>query len=245
MTKYSCIVIDDEAHSVEGLKKYIESVPFLTLLKSYTDPVQALMELSNSPNVELILMDVDMPMITGIELSRQVREKTNKLIFTTGHTQYAYDAFEVSADAYLLKPYSFAKFLSTVVKLFPVPNDEPVKPVNDYFFVKNRDDQHKLIKVNYHDLIAVESKQNYVMIYAAGQKILTYMSLTEVTQILAGLPNFVKYHRSFILNIDHIASVSGNVLCMINGLQVTIGDNYRKEFTAYMDGKMLKAGRKA
>ena len=244
MVKYNCIVIDDEAHSIEGLKKYIDSVPFLNLVKTYLDPVQALMELSNADKVDLILMDIDMPMITGIELSKQLREKTNKLIFTTGHTQYGYEAFEVSADAYLLKPYSLTKFIATISKLFPDQKSEPNKSAYDYFFVKNVDDSHKLVKVNYRDLIAVESRQNYVMIYAGDQKILTYMSLTEAAELLAGVPNFVKYHRSFIVNNDHIASVSGNMLRMANGLQVTVGDNYRKEFTDYMDRKLLKAGRK-
>jgi DNA-binding LytR/AlgR family response regulator len=244
MIKYSCIIIDDEAHSIQGLEKYIESIPYLTLIKSYLDPVQALMELSGPDKVDLILMDIDMPMISGIELSKQLREKTNKLIFTTGHTKYGYDAFEVSADAYLLKPYSLTKFVATITKLFPLQNDEPLKLADDYFFVKNTEDNHKLVKVNYQDLIAVESRQNYVMIYAGAQKILTYMSLTEVANILAKFPNFVKYHRSFIINRDHIASVSGNMLRMANGLQVTVGDNFKKEFTVYMDGKLLKAGRK-
>ena len=119
-----------------------------------------------------------------------------------------------------------------------------IQSSDDYFFVKNKDDNHKLVKVKYHDVIAVESKQNYVMIYAGDKKILTYMSLTEVTQILVKFPFFVKYHRSFIINKDHIASISGNVLKMTNGLQVTVGDHFRKEFTDYLDRKLLKAGRR-
>jgi DNA-binding LytR/AlgR family response regulator len=245
MVKYKCIIIDDEAHSIEGLKKYIELIPSLTLIKTYTDPLQALLELSVGECVDLILMDISMPHITGIELSKQIREKTDKLIFTTAHTKYGYEAFEVSADAYLLKPYSLTKFASTIAKLLPPkPGNKPDSPADDYFFVKNKDENHKLIKVRYEDVIAVESQQNYVMIYTTRQKILTYMSLTEISNILGQFTNFVKYHRSFIINKEHIDSIIGNTLKMSNGIQITVGENFKKDFTAFMEKKLLKAGRK-
>lgn len=245
MVRYKCIIIDDEAHSIEGLKKYIEQIPSLTLIRSYTDPVTALMELAGSDPVDLILMDISMPNITGIELSQQIREKTNKLVFTTAYTKYGYDAFQVSADDYLLKPFSMSKFASTIARLFPAKaeNVTDTSPTDDYFFAKNKDENHKLIKVRYRDVIAVESQQNYVMIYTVNQKILTYMSLTEISQILGQFPNFGKYHRSFILNKDHIDSITGNTVRMVNGVQITVGENFRKDFTAFMEKKLLKAGR--
>ncbi len=246
MVKYKCIIIDDETHSIEGLKKYIEQIPSLVLIKCYTDPLEALMELSGAEPVDLILMDISMPNITGIELSQQIREKTNKLVFTTAYTDYGYQAFEVSADAYLLKPYSMLKFASTIARLLPAKTGDVVNttPTDDYFFAKNKDENHKLVKVRYKDVIAIESQQNYVMIHTVGQKILTYMSLTEIAQILGHFPNFVKYHRSFILNKDHIDSIIGNTVRMINGVQITVGENFRKDFTTFMDKKLLKAGRR-
>ena len=117
-------------------------------------------------------------------------------------------------------------------------------PTDDYFFAKNKDENHKLVKVRYKDVIAIESQPNYVMIYTVGQKILTYMSLTEIAQILGHFPNFVKYHRSFILNKDHIDSIIGNTVRMINGVQITVGENFRKDFTSFMEKKLLKAGRR-
>lgn len=246
MVKYKCIIIDDETHSIEGLKKYIEQIPSLTLIKSYDNPLTALMELAGSEPVDLILMDISMPNITGIELSQQIREKTDKLVFTTAHTKYGYEAFEVSADAYLLKPFSMSKFASTIARLFPAKPEvsAPTGHTDDYFFAKNKDENHKLIKVRYRDVIVVESQQNYVMIYTTKEKILTYMSLTEISQILGQFPNFVKYHRSFILNKEHIESIVGNTVRMVNGVQITVGENFRKEFTAFMEKKLLKAGRK-
>jgi DNA-binding LytR/AlgR family response regulator len=152
----------------------------------------------------------------------------------------------VSADAYLLKPYTITKFASTISRLFPakMEMDTDVKATDDYFFVKNKDENHKLIKVRYKDVIAVESQQNYVLIYTTSQRVLTYMSLTEIAHILRQFPNFVKYHRSYILNKEHIDSITGNTVKMINGTQITVGENFRKDFTAFMDKKLLKAARR-
>jgi DNA-binding LytR/AlgR family response regulator len=136
---YRCIIIDDEQHAIEGLKKYIDSVPELTLIQSYTDPLLALKAITEGDAVDLILLDVDMPKITGIELSKVIRNKTNKLIFTTAHTKYAYDAFEADADAYLLKPYTLGKFVITINKLFPAKQQTDTSlEKEDFFFVKSK-----------------------------------------------------------------------------------------------------------
>jgi DNA-binding LytR/AlgR family response regulator len=198
-----------------------------------------LLELEASDPVDLMFMDIDMPQITGIELSKILRAKTKKLVMTTAYTQYGYEAFEVNADAYLLKPYGFSKFAATIAKLLPEHHPQS----NEYFFVKEKE-QQRLVRINYRDVIAVESKQNYVLIHTASQNVLTYMSLTEITGILMELPGFVKYHRSFVINCGQISSIAGNTLKMSNGLQVTVGESYRNAFVQFLDGKLLKAGHK-
>ena len=240
MTPYDCIIIDDDVYAINGLKKFIDLMPNVTVRESFTDPLTALLELEGSDPIDLLFMDIDMPHITGIELSKTLRKKTKKLIFTTAYTQYGYEAFEVNADAYLLKPYGFNKFASTIAKLLPARQER----CNEYFFVKDKEQQQRLVRINYQDVIAVESKQNYVMIYTARQNVLTYMSLTEISGILSELPGFVKYHRSFIVNSEQISSIAGNTLKMANGLQVTVGESYRKEFVEFLEGKVLKASHK-
>src|SRR5476651_1818024 len=108
MKLHKCIIIDDDDYAIEGLKNYVNSVPGLVLEKYYNDPVQALIDITAGEKVDLILLDINMPGINGLELSYQIRQKTNKLVFTTSYAQYGYDAFEASADAYLLKPYTLA-----------------------------------------------------------------------------------------------------------------------------------------
>lgn len=242
----TCIIIDDEPYAIEGLKAYINSIPNLSVLKTYTDPLEALIDLVNSDMVDLILLDIDMPKITGIELSKEIRQKTRKLVFTTSYTQYGYLAFEAEADAYLLKPYTLTKFASTISKLFP-PNEKPIvveKVIDNYFFVKNKDEHLKIVKIKYDDVIAVESKQNYVMIHTISKKVLTYMSLTEISKIFTRFNNFEQFQRSFIISKEHIDNIDGNTINMVNGIQITVGEYYRKDFTTFLSEKLIKARRK-
>ncbi|RZK19724.1 MAG: response regulator, partial [Pedobacter sp.] len=92
--KLNCIVIDDDIHAINGIKSYLSTLSNVVLVKAFTDPLQALTEIVGNGNVDIIFMDIDMPMISGIELSKAIRHKTNKIIFTTSHSKYAYEAFE-------------------------------------------------------------------------------------------------------------------------------------------------------
>jgi DNA-binding LytR/AlgR family response regulator len=246
MKPYQCIIIDDESFAIDWLKNYISLVPSLRLVKSYTDPLEAMMEIVSGEMVDLIILDIDMPNITGIELSKEIRKKTKKLIFSTAYRQYGYDAYELSAEAYLLKPYTFSKFAGTIAKIFP-GNEEvtaTVKANDDFFFIKNKDEQLKIVKIRYSDVVAVESKLNYVMIHTLTKKILSYMSLTEISRIFSQLPDFVQLQRSYIIGKTHIDSIDGNTIKMVSGLQITVGEYYRKDFMLFLNEKLIKPGHK-
>ena len=247
---FKCIVIDDELHAIEGLQSYIAAVPELILFKSYTDPVVALKEISISDSVDIIFMDVDMPKITGLELAQVIRSKTNTLVFTTAHTKYAYDAFETNADAYLLKPYSLGKFVITINRLLAEKLNKPLKgqtkPAipDEFFFVKNKNDDYKIVRIYYSDIIAVESKLNHIMIYVQGKQIVTKMSLTEFAKKLADKPEFIQLQRSFIVRKDQIETINGNMVKMNNGIQLTVGELYRKDFNDFVTQYLVKTGKK-
>lgn len=241
---YRCIIIDDELHAIEALERYIDSIEGLTLVERFTDPLKALHAIKLHEPVDLILLDVNMPTINGIDLCKAIRHKTNKLIFTTAHVQFAYDAFEVHADAFLLKPFSVAKFAVTVNRILACAEPKSAADHDDFFFVKSKDEGLRLIKLNYKDIVAVESKQNYVQFHTLSKHILTYMSLSEVMKMLKDHPAFVQLHRSYIIRQDHIESIYGNQLKMTNGMKLTVGDQYKKEFSAFLAQKMIKAGKK-
>lgn len=241
MKKYTCIIIDDEQYAIEALSGYIHSLPSLILQKAYLDPLIALEEISAGANVDLMLMDIDMPLISGIDLSHQLRRSTRKLVFTTGYSHYGYQAFEAQADGYLLKPYTLSKFAATIGRLFAADAAAlPAASSDQFFFAKNRNDDYKWVKIDLNSIIAVESKQNYVMIHTVKGNVLTHMSLTEVSAVLKSYEGFVQFQRSFLISIRHIDYIYGNMIRMSGGLEITVGDYYRKDFQLFLQKRLLK-----
>ncbi|RKR80543.1 LytTR family two component transcriptional regulator [Mucilaginibacter gracilis] len=246
MKIYECIIIDDEPFAIEWLKNYISLIPNLQLIKAYIDPLEALIEIASGGMVDLIILDIEMPQITGIELSKEIRKKAKRLVFSTAYKQYGYEAYEVDAEAYLLKPYTFSKFAGTIAKILPSLDDTiySSRPNDDFFFVKNKDEQLKIVKIRYADVVAVESKLNYVLIHTTTKQVLTYMSLSEISKIFSQLANFVQFQRSYIISKTHIDSIDGNTIKMVNGLKITVGEYYRKNFMVFLTEKLIKPGRK-
>ncbi|TDO22354.1 LytR/AlgR family response regulator transcription factor [Pedobacter duraquae] len=247
---YNCVIIDDEPHAIAGLSAYIERLPEFNIIKTYLEPLVALREISTLPPIDIIFIDVDMPLMSGIELAKEIRSKTHYLVFTTAHTEYAFEAFEIHADGYLLKPYTLARFFIEINRLFPaqlpqLSDDEvPESKTRDYFFVKNKDDNLRMVKVIYTDIIAVESKHNYVMIYTVKKNVMTYMSLTEIFRTLAQMSDFIQLHRSFVVNKEHIETIQGNTVCLSDGLKFTVGDNFKKVFAEFLSSRMIKTGKR-
>ncbi len=238
---FRCIIIDDDSYAIISLEKYINSFPGLELVASYTDPLKALQSIIKAEPVDLILLDIDMPKINGIELSREIRSKTDKLVFTTSHVKYGYDAFKVHADDYLLKPFTLGEFMISMNKIFPEQVD---KANNEFFFVKNKDDNHKIMNIKYIDVVAVESKLNYVMIHTIKKNVLTYMSLNEISKLFKPHPEFVQFQRSYIICQNHIEYFDGGIIRMSNGLELKVGDYYRKSFSDFVTKHLVRAERK-
>jgi len=238
----NCIIIDDEQFSVDALLKYIHLLPMLNISAIYTDPLLALSSASCAEDIDLVFMDVDMPALSGIELAAVWRTKTEKLIFTTAHSKYAFEAFEVAADAFLLKPFSFAKFSITINRLFPQKYDSGTG--KEYFLVKSKDDDLAIIKVKFDEVIAFESAQNHIKIYQSGDRVLTaYLTLKDVLQLTRSRPEFLQLHRAFIISTEHIGQIKGTTVLMNNQLSFHVGDIFREQFTAYVDEKLLVRAR--
>lgn len=241
---YSCIAIDDEANAIADMEEYISSLPELNLIKTYNDPTKALKEILAGEKVDLIFMDVDMPMISGVELSQAIRHKANKLIFTTSHSKYALDAFEVEADGFLLKPISYLKFAKTIIRIFPSATQQLSPENKTFFFVKNKEDHLKLEKIRYDQIIAIESTLNYIRIHTTTQSIITYQSLSSIKEFLTGRPEFLQVQRSSIISTAYIECIDKNIITMFNDLKVTIGDHYREDVLRLVRSNTIKHGKK-
>lgn len=241
--RLNCVIIDDEKHAVELLAEYISAMPNLQLLKSFTNPLHALLDISAEDQIDIIFMDVDMPEMSGIDLSMAVRDKTKYLVVTTGHSKYAYDAFGVQANEYLLKPISMSKFalmINRMLSTAEIKKSDPVK--EDFFFIKT-DQIQKYTKINIRDIMMIEGLNNYVKIHTTQETHIAYLTMKEVEAKLDGSQSFVRVQRSFIISMNFITKVEGYTIFLSNKAEVPLGVTYKKQFLTYLGEKTMKSKR--
>lgn len=240
----SCIAIDDDPHSLENLIAYMEKLPELELVQTFTEPLQALAEISMANPVDIIFIDVEMPALSGIELAGLLRQKAKHLIFTTAHPRYALDAFRVEADAYLLKPYSILNFTKTINNLFPTgkTDHQTLSIFNDhYFYIPLHNENEELVRVNFEDLVAVEDHKHDINF------ITTELSISSAKINFAKMINMLRTHEGFIqistnimISKKHIKSVLGNQILLASGVLYTIEDSHKLLFTKFANNNSLK-----
>ena len=241
MTSLRCFVVDDEPLAVKMLENFIARTPFLELVASFTDPVQALSEMRTQAP-DLVFLDIQMPDLSGMELSRMVPAGT-RIIFTTAFKQYAFESYEVSALDFLLKPIRYQKFLEAAEKArewFALKEaataaatpaaPAPEAKTSTFFKVDGA-----LRKVEYDDILFVEGMKDYVMVFLASQKqpLVTHVTMKGMEEMLpAG--QFMRIHRSFIVALDKVASVSGTGDVKVGDRLLHVSDAYREAFDAYL-----------
>jgi DNA-binding LytR/AlgR family response regulator len=212
--KIKCIIIDDEPLARKGIKEYVHDVDELELVGEFENPVKA-SGLLGQEQVDLIFLDIQMPKISGIEFLKSLQHPP-LVIFTTAYPQYAVEGFDLNAVDYLLKPFSFNRFLKAVmkVKTLMAGNLKP-EPVNlatsdDHFFIKT---DNRLLKIKFDEILFVEALQNYIAIHTTNKKYITYLTFKSLEESLPA-EQFLKVHKSYIVSIDKITSISGNELAL-------------------------------
>jgi len=203
--KIKCIITDDEPVARKGLQGYIEKIDFLELIAVCEDAVQ-LNAVIKEKKADLIFLDIEMPWISGIDFLKSTQQPA-KIIFTTAYEKYAIAGYELDVLDYLLKPISFDRFLKSANKAFDFFKTAG-KNAEKYFFLKT---ENKLEKVNFDEILFVEARENYVSIQIPGKKMIVHSTLKGIFESLpAGL--FIQPHKSFIVNINAIQSIEGNLL---------------------------------
>ena len=237
MTSLRCFVVDDEPLAVKMLENFIERTPFLELAGSFTDPVLALSEIRTQAP-QLVFLDIQMPDLSGMELSRMIPDGT-RIIFTTAFKQYAFESYEVSALDFLLKPIRYQKFLEAAEKArewftlkeaaSAAPASAPETKSSTFFKVDG-----SLRKVEYDDILFVEGMKDYVMVYLASQRqpLVTHVTMKAMEEMLPA--GFMRIHRSFIVALDKVASVSGTGDVKVGDRLLHVSDAYRDAFDTYL-----------
>ncbi|MBQ5861218.1 MAG: response regulator transcription factor [Alistipes sp.] len=242
-----CIAIDDEPLALRQIKSYIERVEKLELVALCSNAIEA-KELLKTEQVDLLFVDINMPDINGIDF---VRGLTNPplVIFTTAYSEYALEGFRLNAVDYLLKPFSFDDFSRAAEKACSLRElhrmrDERAASVstiesideasdnNDYISIKS---DYKVNLVRYNDIIYIESVGEYIRLHLKdGSKLTTLFRLKNMETELPQ-KNFMRVHRSYIVNIDYVSSFARGKIYLSNGDYVPISINYRDTFREHFE----------
>jgi DNA-binding LytR/AlgR family response regulator len=223
-----CIAIDDEPLALDIIKDYISQVPFLKLMKTFKDGISGLEYLAAN-HVDLIFLDIEMGGLSGTQLLKTL-EKKPKVIMTTAYRNYAVDAFDLNVTDYLLKPFSFERFLKAVDKSYNLINSEQnhtASNVEDknYFFVKSN---YKMVKVNFDDILYIEGLSEYIIIKTKTASIITLQSFKNIEKTLPE-SGFVRIHKSYLVSLSKIDSIEGQNVKIANK-ELPIGNKYKKRF---------------
>lgn len=235
------LIVDDEPLAIEILETYVKQIPELEWVASCSNALDA-NQIINQQHIDLLLIDIQMPQMTGIELAKSLADPL-MIIFTTAYPEFAVEGFELNAVDYLLKPIDFKRFLKAINKVMQsASHSDKIKDLSsnnpDFIFVKA---DKKLIKLNYDDILFIEGLKDYVIIYTDDSRIVTLQTMKSLEE---KLPDnlFIRVHRSYIVNLHKIQSIhSDDIQIMVKGQarQIPIGNNYSDHFNQIVNSKRI------
>ncbi len=245
----NCIAVDDEPLALGLVASFIEQTPFLKLVGRFPSAIEALKAI-HAQKIDVVFLDIQMPDLNGIELARVIdNSKGNKprIIFTTAYNQFALEGYRVDALDYLLKPFNYEEFLHAATKalayselleksnaVIATPAAPPISEdriEDEYLFLKV---EYQLVRIALADILYIEGLKDYVKVWLqSAEKPL--LSLTSLKALEEKLPSkrFMRVHRSFIVSLDKINSITRNAL-QINKVNITVGDQYKEAFNEFL-----------
>lgn len=237
--KLKCVIIDDEPVARKVLQEFVEEIDYLELAGQAENPLKAMPFLADD-DIDIIFLDINMPKLNGIDFLKNSKTGAS-IIMTTAYAEYAVDAYGLDVLDYLVKPIAFERFLKSCNKakeareLKKGTRPQPGK-TNDHFFIKYN---NQIEKVFYHDLLYAEAMLNYVMLYTNSKKMMVYITIRSLEEQLPS-DIFIKVHKSFIVNINMVKSIEGNIL-NIGNEKIAISQSLReKVIDEIVKGKMIK-----
>ena len=239
--KLNCIAVDDEPLALGLVCKFVEQTPFLNLVGQYPSAVEALKAIL-AQKIDLIYLDIQMPDLNGIELARVVGVGQDKprIIFTTAFEKYGVEGYKVDALDYLLKPFNYEEFLRTATKALSyfelINRPVPAEHANDqYLFLKV---VYQWVRIALDDILYIEGLKDYVKVHLKNDE-KGVLSLTSLKELEEKLPSrrFMRVHRSFIVALDKITSMTKNSL-QIGKKTIAVGDQYKDAFNQFV-GKWM------
>lgn len=230
------VIIDDEPLAIEILVNYCQTLPEIRVLKTFTNPVEALGFIHKN-QVDLVFLDIQMPQLTGLEFIDTLAYRPS-VVFTTAYPQYAVEGFELEAIDYLIKPIPYKRFLKAFNKVNPIKEEaSPALPVatlqaattppeDNFVFVKA---EYGSVKIFVSEITYIQGLKDYLRINLTnGRYILT---LSNFKSLLDKLPEklFIRVHNSYVVNLSYVDSVQRNRVVM-DTTRIPISESYKKPF---------------
>lgn len=236
--KLKCAIIDDEPLALSLMESYVLKTPFLELEGKYNSAAMALENIREG-NIELLFLDIQMPELNGLELSRLVPDHV-RIIFTTAFDQYAVDGFRVNALDYLLKPISYNEFLSAANKAlewFTLKKQTTTENRDEEFIYVKSD--YKLVQIHLKDILYIEGLKDYLKIYLANEPrpVISLLSMKSMEERLMS-PRFMRVHRSYIVQMDKVKILDKGQI-IFGKTRIPISSTYKTEIMAYLEKHLL------
>lgn len=216
MDKYTCIIIEDEPLALEKTKDFVNKVPFLNLSATFDNALNGLAYLNNN-KVDVLFLDINMDELSGIELLESSKINS-QVIITTAYQEYALKGYELRITDYLLKPFTFNRFLQAVNKAQENLNQRSADKPLDFIFVKT---ENRLEKIMINDILYIEGMRDYLRIHTLNKKIMTLQSFNELEQLLRS-HLVCRVHKSYMVAVNKIESIErseikiGNVIIPVS-----------------------------
>lgn len=221
------IAVDDEPPALQVVENFCKKVDYIDLLKTFTKPHEAVKYLNKFP-ADLLFLDIRMPSVSGIEISRLI-PKDIMVIFTTAYSEYAVEGFNVNAVDYLLKPFTYERFMQAISKANDFYNfyHQQESALQQYMFIRA---DYSLVKIMLEDILYIEGLDDYLKINLVDRKPL--VARMTMKAILEKLPvkDFARVHRSFIVQLNRIEKVRNKTI-YIGGIEIPVGSSYEEDFT--------------
>lgn len=246
-----CAIVDDEPLALDLMESYVKKTPGLELCGKHASAVVAVGSLQQNP-VDLLFLDIQMPDLSGLELSKMIDTSRTRIVFTTAFSEYALEGYKVDALDYLLKPISYSDFVAAVsraqrwfqthntaseVETHSAVAESKEALDDDFMFVKS---DYKIIRVDFSDILYVEGLKDYVKIYLKS-RVKPLLSLSSMRSMEAALPShtFYRVHRSFIVNMSQVTVLERGQI-VFGEKRIPVSESYKDTVNEFVNRKLLQ-----
>jgi two-component system LytT family response regulator len=230
MDKYTCIIIEDEPLALDKTKDFLNKVPFLNLKATFDNALSGLAYLNNN-KIDVLFLDINMDELSGIELLESSKI-TSQIIITTAYQEYALKGYELHITDYLLKPFTFNRFLQAVNKAQENLNKRTTENQPDFIFIKT---ENRLQKIMISDILYIEGMRDYLRIHTSTKKIMTLQGFTELEQLL---PSHLvcRVHKSYMVAVNKIESIERSRI-KIGDQLIPVSETYKEAFLQLINNR--------